>query len=158
MTCIPVLPPDASLFIEGNIAHVYYAGNKGEQRDVIEDFKSRELEKKFAIGQMDCLAEGTLKINGSTDGIDTEKEHRSLCEELREAKENEFHDEWIIRGVLHEMRMGLLAGPMDPFEKYTTVYPTLAEEFNKIDEKDSRDEILLHALDILNLEKIYAYE
>ena len=158
MTCIPVLPPDASLFIEGNIAHVYYAGNKGEQRDVIEDFKSRELEKKFAIGQMDCLAEGTLMINHSTEGIDKEKEHRSLCEELKEAKENEFHDEWIIRGVLHEMRMGLLAGPMDPFEKYTTVYPTLAEEFKKIDEKEVRDDMLLHALDILNLEKIYAYE
>ena len=107
---------------------------------------------------MDCLAEGTLMINHSTEGIDKEKEHRSLCEELKEAKENEFHDEWIIRGVLHEMRMGLLAGPMDPFEKYTMIYPTLAEEFKKIDEKDSRDEILLHALDILNLEKIYAYE
>ena len=158
MTCIPVLPLDASLFVEGNIAHVYYAGNTGERRDVIEYFKSRELEKKFVIGQMDCLAEGTLKINHSTDGIDTEKEHRSLCEELKEVKEKEFHDEWIIRGVLHEMRMGLLAGYMEPFEEYTTVYSVLDEEFKKIDEKDSRDEMLLHALDILNLEKIYVYE
>ena len=40
MTCIPVLPRDASLIIEGNIARVYYADNKGKQRDVIEDFKN----------------------------------------------------------------------------------------------------------------------
>ena len=153
MTCIPVLPRDASLFIEGNIARVYYAGNKGKQRDVIEDFKSHELGKKCLIADMNCLAEGTL-----ADGIDQEKEHRCLCELLKETKENEFHDEWIIRGVLHEMRMGLLPGPMDPFEKYTTVYPTLDEEFKKFDEKEARVEMLLHALDILNLEKIYVYE
>ena len=153
MTCIPVLPRDASLIIEGNIARVYYADNKGKQRDVIEDFKSHELGKKCLIAEMDCLAEGML-----ADDIDPEKEHRSLCELLKETKESEFHDEWIIRGVLHEMRMGLLPGPMDPFEKYTTVYPTLDEEFKKFDEKEARVEMLLHALDILNLQKIYVYE
>ena len=160
MTCIPVLPPGASLFVEGNIAHVYYAGNTGERRDVIEQFISRELEKKFLIAQMDCMAEGTLEINYSTDRIDTsaEQEYHTLCEELKEVKEKEFHDEWIIRGVLHKMRMGLLAGCMNTFEEYTTVYPTLTEEFKKIEEKESRDEMLLHALDILNLEKIYVYE
>ena len=151
MTCIPVLPRDASLIIEGNIARVYYADNKGKQRDVIEDFKSHELGKKCLIAEMDCL--DTLP-----DYIDPEKEHRSLCQLLKEAKEREFHDEWIIRGVLHEMRMGLLPPPMDPFETYTTVYPTLDEEFKKFDEKEARVEMLLHALDILNLEKIYVYE
>ena len=155
MSCIPVLPPGASLFVEGNIAHVYYAGNTGERRDVIEDFKSRELEKKCLIAEMDCLAEGTLNING----IDTEKERRSLCDLLKEAKENEFHDERIIRSVLHEMRMGPLAGfMMKTFEEATAVYPTLTEEFKKIEEKEARDDMLLRALDILNLEKIYVYE
>ena len=89
MTCIPVLPRDASLFIEGNIARVYYAANKGKQRDVIEDFKSHELGKKCLIADMNCLAEGTL-----ADGIDQEKEDRCLRELLKETKENEFHDEW----------------------------------------------------------------
>ena len=137
---MPVLPLDASLFIEGNIAHVYYADNKGERRDVIEDFKSHELGKKCLIAEMDCLAEGTL-----ADGIDPEKEHRCLCELLKETKEIEFHDEWIIRAVLHEMRMGLLAGYMEPFEEYTTVYSVLDEEFKKLEEKESRDEMLLLA-------------
>ena len=160
MTCIPVLPPDASFFVEGNIAHVYYAGNTGQRRDVIEYFKSRELEKKFVIGQLDCMAEGTLEINYSPDRIATsaEQEYHTLREELKEVKEKEFHDEWIIRAVLHEMRMGLLAGYMEPFEEYTTVYSVLDEEFKKLEEKESRDEMLLHALDILNLEKIYVYE
>ena len=53
---------------------------------------------------------------------------------------------------------GSFPGPMDTFEKYTTVYPTLDEEFKKFDEKEARVEMLLHALDILNLEKIYVYE
>ena len=89
MTCIPVLPLDAWLFVEGNIAHVYYAGNTGERRDVIEYFKSRELEKKFVIGQLDCMAEGTLKINYPPDRIATsaEQEYHTLREELKEVKE-----------------------------------------------------------------------
>ena len=160
MTCIPVLPPDASLFVEGKIAHVYYAGNTGERRDVIEHFKSRQWEKKFLIAQMDCMAEGTVEIKYFTDRIDTsaEPDYNTLREELKEVKEKEFNDEWIIRGVLHEMRMGFLAGCMNKFEEDTAEYPTLTEEFKKIEKKESRDELILHALDILNLEKIYVYE
>ena len=160
MTCMPVLPPGASLFVEGNIAHVYYAGNTGERRDVIEHFKSRQWEKNFLIAQMDCMAEGTVEIQYFTDCIDTsaEPDYNTLREELKEVKEKEFNDEWIIRGVLHEMRMGLLAGCMNKFEEDTAEYPTLTEEFKKIEEKESRDEMILHALDILNLEKIYVYE
>ena len=116
--------------------------------------------KKFLIAQMDCMAEGTVKIRYFTDRIDTsaEPDYNTLREELKEVKEKEFNDEWIIRGVLHEMRMGLLAGCMNTFEEDTAEYPTLTEEFKKIEEKESRDEMLLDALDTLNLDKIYVYE
>ena len=150
MPGLPILPPEAALFVEGKNAHLYYDGNTGERRDVIEEFKGHPWHKRYIIVQMDCL---TTIMNASAD--DT-AEYHTLYEELKEVKEKEFKDEKIIRAIL--MKMGCFVGCMNTSAEDTAEYPNLSEEMKKVEEKESDHEKILHALAHLNLEKIYVYE
>ena len=150
MPGLPILPPEAALFVEGKNAHLYYDGNTGERRDVIEEFKGHPWHKRYIIVQMDCL---TDIMNASAD--DT-AEYHTLYEELKEVKEKEFKDEKIIRAIL--MKMGCFVGCMNTSAEDTVEYPNLSEEMKKVEEKEPDHEKILHALAHLNLEKIYVYE
>ena len=150
MPGLPILPPEAALFVEGKNAHLYYDDNTGERRDVIEEFKGHPWHKRYIIVQMECL---TDIMNASAD--DT-AEYHTLYEELKKVKEKEFKDEKIIRAIL--MKMGCFVGCMNTSAEDTVEYPNLSEEMKKVEEKEPDHEKILHALAHLNLEKIYVYE
>ena len=150
MPGLPILPPEAALFVEGKNAHLYYDDNTGERRDVIEEFKGHPWHKRYIIVQMDCL---TDIMNASAD--DT-AEYHTLYEELKQVKEKEFKDEKIIRAIL--LKMGCFVGCMNTSAEDTAEYPNLSEEMKMVEEKEPDHEMILHALAHLNLEKIYVYE
>ena len=150
---LPFLPLGTTVFVEGNIAHLYYDGNAGERRDVLEEFKGYPWHKRFIIAQLDCLTES---LNTTVDGT---TEYHTLCEELKEVKEKEFKDEKIIRGILLKLGdLGCFVGGMNTSVEDNAEYPNLSEEMEKIEEKELDYDMILHALGCLNLEKIYVYE
>ena len=150
MSGLPILPPEAALCVVGKNAHLFYGGKTGEQRDVIEHFKSHPWHKRYIIIKMDCLTDSM-----NTSAEDT-AEYHTLCGELKQVKEQEFKDEKIIRGIL--MKMGCFTGGMNTSVEDTAEYPNLSEEMKKVKEKASEHENIIHALADLNLEKIYVYE
>ena len=150
---LPFLPPGIALFVEGKTAHLYYDGNTGARRDVIEEFKGYPWHKRYIIAQMDCLSDSM-----NTTAEDT-TEYHTLCEELKTVKEKEFKDEKILRGILLKLGdLGCFVGGMNKSVEDTAEYPNLSEEMEKVEEKELDYEKILHALAHLNLEKIYVYE
>ena len=154
MANLPLLPPKTTFNVEGKIAHLFYDGNTGQKRDLIEDFQSYPWEKKYILAQMDCLTDSMIT------SVEDAMEYHALGDELDRVKRKESKDEKIIRAIL--MKMGCLIVSMVGFEEDiaedTEEYLTLSEEMEKVEEKESKGEKILHALDGLNLEKIYIYE
>ena len=151
MDDLPFLPTNTTFRVEGKIAHLFYDGNTGQQRDLIECFQSYPWEKKFIIMKMDCLAESM--IASLEDGM----KYYALGQELDEVKAKESKDEKIIRAIL--MRMGCLIANMDRFEEEDIGgYPTLSEEMAMINRNTPKHEKIIRTLAELNLEKIYVYE
>ena len=147
---LPILPSGTTFCVEGKNAHLFYDGNTGEQRDVIEEFKSHPWHKRYILIKMDCLTDSMI-----TSAEDT-AEYHALCEELKKVKEKESKDEKIIRTIL--MKMGCLIDSMNTSEEDTAEYPNLSEEMKKVKEKAPEHEKIIRALAGLNLEKIYVYE
>ena len=147
---LPLLPSETTFCVEGKNAHLFYDGNTGQQRDLIEDFKSHPWHKRYIIMKMDCLIAGM-----STSAEDT-AEYHTLSEELKKVKEKASKDEKIIRAIL--MKMGCLIESMNTSEEDTAEYPTLSEELEKVNRKTAEHEKIICALADLNLEKIYVYE
>ena len=154
MADLPLLPPETTFCVEGKIAHLFYDGNTGQQRDLIEDFQSYTWEKKYIIAQMDCLADSMIA------SVEDAMEYHALGEELDKVKEKESKDEKIIRAIL--MKMGCLIDSMDRTEEDTAEdtaeYHTLSEEMEMVNRNTPKHEKIIHALAELNLEKIYVYE
>ena len=147
---LPLLPSETTFCVEGKNAHLFYDGNTGKRRDIIEDFQSHPWHKRYLIIKMDCL---TDSMNMSAD--DT-AEYHTLCEELKMVKEKASKDEKIIRAIL--MEMGCFIDSMNTSEEDTVEYPNLSEEMKKVKEKEPEHEKIIRALAGLNLEKIYVYE
>ena len=147
---LPLLPSETTFCVEGKNAHLFYDGNTGQQRDIIEDFKSHPWHKRYIIMKMDCL---TDSMYTSPEGT---AEYHTLSEELKKVKEKESKDEKIIRAIL--MKMGFLIDSMNTSEEDTAEYLTLSEELKKVKEKAPEHEKIIRALAGLNLEKIYVYE
>ena len=150
MADLPLLPPETTFCVEGKIAHLFYDGNTGKKRDLIECFQSYPWHKRYIIVKMDCLLDS---MNASAD--DT-AEYHTLCEELKEVKEKAYKDEKIIRAIL--MKMGCLIDSMNRSEEDAAEYHTLSEEMEEVNRKTPGHEKILRALAELNLEKIYVYE
>ena len=150
MADLPLLPTKTTFNVEGKIAHLFYDGNTGQKRDLIEYFQSYKGEKIFILAQMGCLADSMIT------SVEDAMKYHALGDELDRVKEQESKDEKVIRAIL--MKMGCFVGCMDRFEEDTTEYHTLSEELEKVEEKESDHEKILHALTELNLEKIYVYE
>ena len=145
---LPLLPSETTFCVEGKNAHLFYDGNTGARRDVIEDFQSHPWHKRYIIMKMDCLTDSM--------GIEATAEYYTLCEELKKVKEKESKDEKIIRAIL--MKMGCLIDSMNTSAEDTVKYPTLSEELEKVNRKTPEHEKIIRALADLNLEKIYIYE
>ena len=145
---LPLLPSNTTFCVEGKNAHLFYDGNTGARRDIIEHFQSYPWEKRYLIAKMDCL---TDSMNTSAEGT---QEYNTLREELKTVKEKESKDEKILRTIL--MKMGHVC--MNTSAEDTAEYNTLCEEFKKVKEKASKGEKIIRALADLNLEKIYIYE
>ena len=154
MADLPLLPPKTTFNVEGKIAHLFYDGNTGQKRDLIEDFQSYEGEKIFILAQMGCLADSMIT------SVEDAMKYHALGDELDRVKRKESKDEKIIRAIL--MKMGGLIASMGGFEEDieedTTEYPTLSEEVEMFNRNIPKHEKILHALTELNLEKIYIYE
>ena len=148
MTDLPILPSGTTFCVEGKNAHLFYDGNTGARRNIIEDFQSHPWHKRYLIMKMDCLADSM--------GIEATAEYYTLCEELKKVKEKESKDEKIIRAIL--MKMGCLIESMNTPAEDTVKYPTLSEEMEKVNRKKPEHEKIIRALADLNLDKIYVYE
>ena len=144
---LPLLPSNTTFCVEGKNAHLFYDGNTGARRDVIEDFKSHPWHKKYLIVKMDCLME---TMDTSAEGT---AEYNTLREELKTVKEKESKDEKIIRAILTKMGCFFIDS-MNTSEEYNT----LDEEMKAVKEKEPEHEKFIRALAGMNLEKIYVYE
>ena len=150
MDNLPLLPSETTLKVEGKIAHLFYDGNTGQSRDLIECFRSYLGEKFFILAQMGCLAESTIT------SLEEAMEYHALGEELDRVKRQESKDEKIIRAIL--LRMGHWVCSMYRFDEDTEEYPTLSEDVEMAKRNTPIHEMILDACDGLNLEKINVYE
>ena len=91
----PLLPSEATLCIEGKNAHLFYDGNTGARRDIIEDFKGYGWHKLYMAIKMDCLTD-TMDTNA-----EDATEYQLLIEEWEKAKEKASKDKKIIRALAH---------------------------------------------------------